>query len=94
MVLSGRRERAKRLSELLEVQKISCQVFRGGMTTKEYELKMKLLPSAQVIISTGKFVGEGFDCPSLDTLFITLPIAWKGVLAIRRSNRAQLCWQA
>lgn len=34
-----------------------------------------------VIVATGKYVGEGFDYPRLDTLFLGLPIAWKGKVA-------------
>jgi len=34
----------------------------------------------RVIISTGRYLGEGFDDPRLDTLFLTLPVSWKGVL--------------
>ena len=33
-----------------------------------------------MIVATGRYIGEGFDLPRLDTLFLTLPIAWKGML--------------
>ena len=33
------------------------------------------------IIATGRYIGEGFDDPRLDALFLTMPISWKGTLA-------------
>ncbi len=40
------------------------------------------IPDAEerVIVATGRFVGEGFDDARLDTLFLTMPVAWKGTL--------------
>jgi hypothetical protein len=35
----------------------------------------------RVILATGKYVGEGFDDPRLDTLFLTLPVSWRGTVA-------------
>lgn len=34
----------------------------------------------RVIISTGRYIGEGFDDARLDTLFLVMPISWRGTL--------------
>jgi hypothetical protein len=33
-----------------------------------------------LVVATGPYVGEGFDCPALDTLFLAAPVRWKGRL--------------
>ena len=35
----------------------------------------------RVLIATGRYLGEGFDDARLDTLFLTMPVSWKGTLA-------------
>jgi len=44
--------------------------------------EMAKLPDTEerVILSTGRYIGEGFDDSRLDTLFLVIPISWKGTL--------------
>ena len=81
LLLSERRGHAVTLLQMLRQNGIDCVLLTGGMKTKERNAANQNLSTAQVIVATGKYVGEGFDLPRLDTLFITLPISWKGTLA-------------
>ncbi len=73
--------------------------LHGGISTKQRQERITFLSNKSkiteqepvVILATGKYVGEGFDLPHLDTLFITLPIAWKGILA-QYAGRIQREW--
>ena len=81
LVLTERREHAEVLAHLLDDQSVESVVLRGGMGAKERRAVEARLSDVQVIVATGKYVGEGFDLPRLDTLFLALPIAWKGTLS-------------
>jgi superfamily II DNA or RNA helicase len=35
---------------------------------------------ARLVLATGRFIGQGFDDPRLDTLVLAMPIAWKGTV--------------
>ena len=59
--------------------------MKGGMGNKrrkEIAGQLESIPndSPRVIIATGSYIGEGFDDPRLDTLFLTMPISWQGTL--------------
>jgi superfamily II DNA or RNA helicase len=60
-------------------------VLRGGMSAKTRaaaDLRLRPEPDGPplLVVATGPYAGEGFDCPVLDTLFLTAPIAFKGRL--------------
>ncbi|NHZ86148.1 MAG: DEAD/DEAH box helicase family protein [Planctomycetia bacterium] len=86
VVLTERREHLKRLESLLSSVIKNVIVFRGGMGKKQRRSTMEELQNItedeeRVILATGRYLGEGFDDARLDTLFLTMPVSWKGVLA-------------
>ena len=59
--------------------------MHGGMNASERREAKERLEVAdseeRLLLATGRHLGEGFDDASLDTLFLTMPISWRGTLA-------------
>jgi superfamily II DNA or RNA helicase len=58
-------------------------ILRGGLGKKARaavidQLNADPAPTGQLLLATGSYLGEGFDSPSLDTLFLAFPLAFKG----------------
>jgi superfamily II DNA or RNA helicase len=87
IILTQRTEHVSRFADMLKNQ-IDTHIITliGTNSAKVKKQTMEFLyniPKNEqlIIIATGKYVGEGFDYPRLDTLFLASPIAWKGTLA-------------
>jgi superfamily II DNA or RNA helicase len=85
LVLSQWTGHVARLVEGLKALGLEPLVLQGGMGKKVRSLVMDELATTRpgrgvILVATGSFLGEGFDCPPLDTLFLVFPIAFKGRL--------------
>lgn len=85
IILTNRTAHVSVLADKLKATIKNVISLTGIGTTKEKRETMQRLqtiPDSEqlVIVATGKYVGEGFDYPRLDTLFLALPISWKGLL--------------
>ena len=85
IILTNRTAHVSVLAEKLNATIKNVISLTGAGTTREKREAMQRLqtiPDSEqlVIVATGKYVGEGFDYPRLDTLFLALPISWKGLL--------------
>ena len=85
LVLTERREHLQLLETRLREHTADVIVLHGGLSKRQRTERFAALDAngdgdARVVLATGRFVGEGFDNPQLDTLFLALPIAWRGTL--------------
>lgn len=84
LVLTERLEHCETLLALVrrKTKGIHAAVATGRMTKKQRERITKRLHQErfQLLIATGKLIGEGFDWPEVSHLFLAFPFSWKGKL--------------
>jgi superfamily II DNA/RNA helicase len=86
VVITERTDHLRVIAERLSKFAKNVIVLQGGMTAKERNQAtnaLETIPDGEerVIVATGRYLGEGFDDSRLDTLFLTMPISWRGTLA-------------
>lgn len=85
LVLTERMDHLLLLQNYLDDIK-GCFCLHGRLTAKQRIRVMEELDNKMtgnqplIILATGRFIGEGFDYPPLDTMILAMPISWKGVL--------------
>ncbi|MER9567431.1 MULTISPECIES: DEAD/DEAH box helicase family protein [unclassified Mesorhizobium] len=85
VVLTERKDHLDYLQQRFSPFVKNLVVLRGGMSAGDRKTANAALrvsdDQERLILATGRYIGEGFDDARLDTLFLTMPIAWKGTLA-------------
>ena len=84
-MLTQRTDHAARLAALLEHKVRHVFLLVGSDKPRDRREKLAALQAVPqeeevVIVATGRYIGEGFDVPRLDTLLLAMPISWKGTL--------------
>ena len=85
LLLTNRTEHLQHFAVLMRERTKHVFVLQGGMGKKQRQAVAAALAAVpgderRVILATGSYIGEGFDDVRLDTLFLAMPISWKGTL--------------
>ena len=86
LLLTERTEHLHHLAQRIGADVPNVVILQGGMGKKDLKAAMDKLAAVppnegRVLVATGRYIGEGFDDARLDTLFLALPISWKGTVA-------------
>jgi superfamily II DNA or RNA helicase len=85
ILLTERKDHLEYFSAKLKKIVRHVVVLQGGMSSsvrREVKAQIAAIPDTEerLILATGRYIGEGFDDARLDTLFLALPVSWKGTL--------------
>jgi superfamily II DNA or RNA helicase len=86
LVITERKDHLELLAERLSKFCKNVIVLKGGMSSRGSKAAAAALEACgeageRLLLATGRYLGEGFDDARLDTLFLTLPISWRGTLS-------------
>ena len=86
VIITERSDHVALLAERFEKFARNVVVLKGGQSERQRRALMERLASIadheeRLLVATGRYLGEGFDDPRLDTLFLAMPISWRGTLA-------------
>ena len=86
ILLTERKDHAQYFADRLGRFARNVLLLRGGMGTRQRREVMQRLEDVseteeRILIATGRYIGEGFDDARLDTLFLAMPVSWRGTLA-------------
>ncbi len=96
VVISERRNHLDIFAALLTGVADHIIVLRGGIGSRKLRSireELDAIPpgESRILLATGSYLGEGFDDARLDTLFLTLPISWRGRLVQYAGRLHRLC---
>ncbi len=85
ILLTKRRDHLEYFKERLRAHTANLIILQGGMKTRDRRAAIEQLTTIpeteeRLVLATGQFIGEGFDDARLDTLFLTMPVSWRGTL--------------
>lgn len=85
LVLTRRVAHVTVLESLLASRGYDALVMQGGMSAGDRRAVVNRLAEVKagegvLVIGTTPFIGEGFDAPALDTLFLAAPVSFDGLL--------------
>jgi hypothetical protein len=85
ILLTERKDHLEYFATRLQPVARHLVVLQGGMGAKAHravQAQLAGIPSSEerLVLATGRYIGEGFDDARLDTLFLAMPVSWKGTL--------------
>jgi superfamily II DNA or RNA helicase len=83
LILTQRTEHCRSLADRLMQKGKVPFVLSGAVGKRERSSILEAIENASpqkelLVIATGQYLGEGFDCPRIDTLFLAFPVSFKG----------------